>query len=178
MQKLFKMKDGEKIVSAISLDSRVIGNITEDPKHPDYCPEVHGFAATSNGYALRFGLQQFVEPSTRSGRKYARVAPGAEVVGVESLGATEGFPLYRPTMRFSPTPGETVDRAAAETYRPTTVGERIEVGFDPQNIDDVRLMDIRDRWLSPVWMLIFGVVTLAIAMYRWRNPAPDPSGDG
>jgi len=102
----------------------------------------------------------------------------AEVVGVESLGATEGFPLYRPTLRFSPTPGETVDRAAAETYRPTTVGERLEIGFDPQNVDDVRLMDIRDRWLSPVWMLIFGVVTLAIAMYRWRNPAPNPAGDG
>lgn len=101
----------------------------------------------------------------------------AEVVVVESLGATEGFPLYRPTVRFSPTPGETVERAAAETYRPTTAGERLDVGFDPQDIDDVRLMDIRDRWLSPVWMLIFGVVTLGIAAHRWRNPAPGPTDD-
>ncbi|MEZ6136547.1 MAG: DNA gyrase C-terminal beta-propeller domain-containing protein [Pirellulaceae bacterium] len=89
IQKLFKMKDGEKIVSAISLDPRVVGNIQEDPKHPDYCPEVHGFAATSNGFALRFGLQQFVEPSTRSGRRYARVASGYEVVGVEAVTGTE-----------------------------------------------------------------------------------------
>lgn len=100
----------------------------------------------------------------------------AEVVSVENLGAAEGFSLYRPTLRFSPTPGETVERAAAETYRPTRVGERIEAGFDPQNIDDIRLMDIRDRWLSPVWMLIFAVITLGIAVYRWRNPPPaDPS---
>lgn len=101
----------------------------------------------------------------------------AEVVGVESLGSEEGFPLYRATLRFSPTPGETVERAAAETYRPTTVGERLTVGFDPQNIDDIRLMDIRDRWLSPVWMLLFAVVTFGIAVYRWRNPAPDPLDD-
>ncbi len=96
----------------------------------------------------------------------------AEVVGVESLGSQEGFPLYRPTLRFSPTPGETVERTAAETYRPTYAGEKLTAGFDPQNIDDIRLMDIRDRWLSPIWMLLFAVITLAIAAYRWRQPAP------
>ncbi len=89
IQKLFKMKDGERIVAALSLDPRVCGNIAEDPKHPDYCPEVHGFAATSNGFALRFGLQQFVEPSTRAGRRFARVAPGAEVIGVEAVHGSE-----------------------------------------------------------------------------------------
>jgi len=89
VQKLFKMKDGERIVSVLSLDPRVIGNIQEDPKRPDYCPEVHGFAATSNGFAMRFGLQQFVEPSTRSGRRFARVAPEHEVVAVEAIHGTE-----------------------------------------------------------------------------------------
>jgi DNA gyrase subunit A len=89
IQKLFKMKDGERIVAAISLDPRVIGNIAEDPKRPEYCPEIHGFAATSNGFALRFGLEQFVEPSTRSGRRFARVAPGAEVVGVDAIDGKE-----------------------------------------------------------------------------------------
>ncbi len=89
VQKLFKMKDGERIVSVMSLDPRVIGKIQEDPKRPDYCPEVHGFAATSNGFAMRFGLQQFVEPSTRSGRRFARVAPDHEVVAVEAIHGTE-----------------------------------------------------------------------------------------
>jgi DNA gyrase/topoisomerase IV subunit A len=89
IQKLFKMKDGEKIVSVLSLDARIIGNIAEDPKKPEYCPEVHAFAATSNGFAMRFGLQQFVEPSTRSGRRFARVAPEHEVVGVEAIHGSE-----------------------------------------------------------------------------------------
>lgn len=89
VQKLFKMKDGERIVSVLSLDPRVIGNIAEDPKKPDYYPEVHGFAATSNGFAMRFGLQQFAEPSTRNGRRFARVAPEHEVIAVEPIHGTE-----------------------------------------------------------------------------------------
>ena len=89
IQKLFKMKDGERIVSALSLDTRVVGNISEDPKRPDYSPEIHGFAATSNGFALRFGLEQFAEPSTRSGRRFARVAPGSELIGVVPVTGSE-----------------------------------------------------------------------------------------
>ncbi|WZU47896.1 DNA topoisomerase (ATP-hydrolyzing) [Stieleria varia] len=90
IQKLFKLKDGEKIVTALSLDPRVIGGvINEDPKHPDWCPEVHGFAASSNGFALRFCLAPFAEPSTRSGRRFARVAGDAEIVDVIPVSGTE-----------------------------------------------------------------------------------------
>ena len=46
-------------------------------------------AVTSDGYALRFDLEPFVEPSTRSGRRYARPAEGAEVVGVETVTGKE-----------------------------------------------------------------------------------------
>ncbi len=38
--------------------------------------------STSDGYSLRFSLEPLVEPSTRSGRRYARVGEDAEVVGV------------------------------------------------------------------------------------------------
>jgi DNA gyrase subunit A len=41
---------------------------------------MHGLAVTSDGYSLRFGLDNFREVSTRSGRKYARPAEGSEVV--------------------------------------------------------------------------------------------------
>src|SRR5690606_19408041 len=34
------------------------------------------------GYSLRFSFANFVEPSTRAGRRYARLADGAEVVSV------------------------------------------------------------------------------------------------
>ena len=89
VQKLFKLKDGEKIVSVMSFDPRTIGDMTEDPKDPEICPEVHGFAASSNGYALRFTLAGFTEPSTRSGRRFARCSAGASIIGVEAIDGDE-----------------------------------------------------------------------------------------
>jgi len=89
IQKLFKLKDGEQIVAAISFDPRLIGDIKEDPKHPEYCPEIHALAASSDGFALRFGLESFAEPSTRSGRRYARVSAGAAIVDVQTVAGTE-----------------------------------------------------------------------------------------
>ena len=46
-------------------------------------------AVTSDGYALRFGLEPFVEPSTRAGRRFARPAKDAEVVGVGAITGRE-----------------------------------------------------------------------------------------
>lgn len=89
VQKLFKMKDGERIVAALSFDPRVIGDVREDPKHPDLCPEIHGLAASSNGFALRFGFEAFIEPSTRSGRRYARVKTGSTIIDVAAIDGTE-----------------------------------------------------------------------------------------
>jgi DNA gyrase subunit A len=80
IQKLFRLRDGERILAAFSLDPRAIGDI-EAPA-PDAVPPIHAVAVTSDGYSLRFGLESLVEPSTRAGRRYARPAGGAEVVGV------------------------------------------------------------------------------------------------
>ncbi len=89
IQKLFKMKDGEKIIAVMSFDERVIGNVKEDPKHPDYYPEVHGLAASSNGFALRFSLASFAEPSTRSGRRFARVSGNGKIIDVIPISGSE-----------------------------------------------------------------------------------------
>ncbi|MEM1109412.1 MAG: DNA topoisomerase (ATP-hydrolyzing) [Planctomycetota bacterium] len=93
IQKLFKLKDGEKIVAAMSFDPRTIdhgiASLAEDPKKPDDCPWVHGFAATSDGYALRFGLDGFIEPSTRAGRRFGRPKKGEAVVGFEPVHGSE-----------------------------------------------------------------------------------------
>ncbi|MEM9418529.1 MAG: DNA topoisomerase (ATP-hydrolyzing) [Planctomycetota bacterium] len=93
IQKLFKLKDGEKIVAAMSFDERTvesgIASLAEDPKKPDECPWVHGFAATSDGYSLRFGLSSFVDPSTRAGRRFARPKKGEAVVGFEPVHGSE-----------------------------------------------------------------------------------------
>jgi DNA gyrase subunit A len=83
VQKLFKLRDGERVIAALSLDPRVAGAITA--KKEGDVPPVHAIAVTSDGYSLRFALDPFVEPSTRSGRRYARPSDGVEVVGVARL---------------------------------------------------------------------------------------------
>ena len=87
IQSLFKFKDGEKVVGALSLDPRAIGAIAST--NPETPAPVHALAVSSDGYSLRFSLQNFVEPSTRAGRKFARVADGAEIVGVVKVTGDE-----------------------------------------------------------------------------------------
>ena len=108
IQKLFKLKDGEKIVSVMSFDSRVIGDIKEDPKDV-YLPENHGLAASSDGYAMRFSLQPLAEASTRSGRRFARVKTGAELVGVFAITADETILAITANCRAMICPSEEIN---------------------------------------------------------------------
>ena len=91
IQKLFKMKDGERIVAAISLDARLTPDIDEDPDQPDYCPTNHALAVSDNGFALRFGLGPFSEPSTRTGRRFARPSSGAAIISVVVVQGVESI---------------------------------------------------------------------------------------
>jgi DNA gyrase subunit A len=87
IQKLFKLRDGERVVAALSLDPRVVGDIaTRKEGEP---PPVHAIAVTSDGFSLRFSLEPFVETSTRAGRRFARPSKDAEVVGVEKVTGKE-----------------------------------------------------------------------------------------
>lgn len=86
IQKLFKMKDGESIVAMASLDPRLTGSLAGDEEH---YPETYALAASSDGNGLTFGLEAFVEPSTRSGRRYARLSDGASIVGVQVVKGDE-----------------------------------------------------------------------------------------
>ena len=90
IQRFFKLKDGERIVSALSLDPRVAGEI--GPRGGSAAaapPHVHAVAVSSDGYSLRFSLEPFVEPSTRAGRRFGRAADGAEFVGVARVTGDE-----------------------------------------------------------------------------------------
>jgi DNA gyrase subunit A len=82
IQKLFKLKDGEKIVAAVSLDERLLPlkSTAVDEKKPDTAPKMHLLAITSDGYALRLGVDPYREVSTKSGRRYARPAEGYSVI--------------------------------------------------------------------------------------------------
>ena len=87
IQRLFKLKDGERVVTVLSLDPRVAGDIATTPSAPE--PPTHAVAVSSDGYSLRFGLEAFDEPSTRAGRRFARPARGAEIVGVAAIRGDE-----------------------------------------------------------------------------------------
>jgi len=87
IQKQFKLKDGEKIVGAMSLDPRAIGSIK--PKKEGEPAPVHAVAVSADGFALRFNLDGFIEPSTRAGRRFARPSKGSEIAGVARLAGGE-----------------------------------------------------------------------------------------
>ena len=87
IQRLFKFKDGERIVAALSLDERAAPGIAAAGE--DGVPPLHAVAVTTDGYGLRFGLEPFAEPSTRAGRRFARPAAGAEVVRVAAASGAE-----------------------------------------------------------------------------------------
>ena len=87
IQKLFKFRDGERVIAALSLDPRVAPKIATVKEGE--APPVHALAVTSDGYSLRFALDGFVEPSTRAGRRYAKAGDGVEVVGVEKVHGSE-----------------------------------------------------------------------------------------
>jgi DNA gyrase subunit A len=91
IQSLFKFKDGEKVVAALSLDPRVSGEIkggTTKAGEPVPAPS-HALAVSSDGYSLRFSLEPFVEPSTRAGRRFARLGGSAEIIGVARVTGSE-----------------------------------------------------------------------------------------
>jgi DNA gyrase subunit A len=80
IQKLFKLKDGEKIIAAFSLDPRVVGDLggTEPSAK---LPKTYAVAASTDGFGLCFSLAPFAEPSTRAGRRFAKLSEGAQIVG-------------------------------------------------------------------------------------------------
>ncbi len=86
IQRQFKLKDGERIVAAFSLDPRVTADIAARPEGSP--PPTHAVAVSSDGFALRFSLEPFAEPSTRAGRRFARPARNAEIVGVSIVRET------------------------------------------------------------------------------------------
>jgi DNA gyrase subunit A len=68
-QKYFKFGDGEKIVSAMTLDPRAM-----------VPPNL--LAMSANGYGLRFASAPHTEITTKAGRRYSKPAEGDEIIGV------------------------------------------------------------------------------------------------
>jgi len=80
-QSLFKMKDGERMVAMLGFDARFL-EVPEPTEGADEPEEPWALAVTKKGMGLRFSLRTHREPSTKSGRKYARLKKGDEVLHV------------------------------------------------------------------------------------------------
>lgn len=86
IQKFFKLDDGERMMTAVSLDPKVAGAITAAAGVE---PPRHALALTSDGMSVRFPLGSFIEPSTKNGRRYMKLNEGARVLGVEIISGNE-----------------------------------------------------------------------------------------
>jgi DNA gyrase subunit A len=84
VQTLFKLADGEKLVRMIAFDPRLleVPEATEGAEEPE---PPYALAVTRKGQCLRFSLRPHRDPSTRSGRKYARLGEGDEVIHVDVI---------------------------------------------------------------------------------------------
>jgi DNA gyrase subunit A len=101
VQKLFKFRDGERIIGIWSFDPRMrpsTGKTTSasSPKSgqlalfnqkgkPHASSSLEAVAATTSGMGLRFDLGSFQESSTRLGRKFCKLKDGEEVVALEII---------------------------------------------------------------------------------------------
>ncbi len=68
-QKLFKFKDGERIISAMTFDPRAM-------------PPEELLAISAGGFGQRFAVEPFAQPTTRAGRRYAKIGKGDTIVDV------------------------------------------------------------------------------------------------
>ena len=84
VQKHFALRDNERIVEMASLDERLPAGLGARGKIARKDDEVrtHALAVTRGGYAFRFWLDSHLEPSNRTGRKFARLKKNDEVLGV------------------------------------------------------------------------------------------------
>jgi DNA gyrase subunit A len=86
VQKLFKFKDGERVIGATTTDPRFTPEFAEAQK-PELGAEYeepypHFVAVSKKGMALRFTLWPHREPSTRNGRLFGKLKDGDEFTDV------------------------------------------------------------------------------------------------
>ena len=93
VQKLFKFKDGERVIAATTTDPRFMVEFFDQQK-PELGEEYeepypHFVAISKQGMALRFTLWPHREPSTRNGRLFGKLKPDDEFIEVYQVYADE-----------------------------------------------------------------------------------------
>ncbi len=120
VQKHFKFSDGERVVGVSTSDPRGRPTVPDFPEDTDEAEAPpHGVAVTAQGRIVRFSLSGHIDVSQRTGRRYARVDKGDQVLRVlPSVGdefvslATQGgnalaFPVEEASVLKGPGKGVT-----------------------------------------------------------------------
>jgi DNA gyrase subunit A len=90
VQKLFKLADGERMVAMLSFDARALD--VPPPSEGAAEPEPPlAVAVTRGGLGFRFSLRPHRDPSTRAGRRFARLNDGDEVLSVMPVGDADAI---------------------------------------------------------------------------------------
>jgi len=146
VQKLFKFKDGERIIGSWSFDPRMLpstGKTTSassakggqlalfNQKGKPHVPSsLEAIAVTTSGMGLRFDLSSFQEPSTRLGRKFCKLKDGEEVVALEIITS----PLKQTVVAVASTKGRALLCKAEEVAQLAGPGRGvIVVKLDPKD---------------------------------------------
>ncbi|AKT39813.1 DNA gyrase/topoisomerase IV subunit A [Chondromyces crocatus] len=88
VQKLFKLGDGERMIAMYSFDPRALEVPPPSEGATDPEPPL-AVAVTRGGQGFRFSLRPHRDPSTRAGRRFARLNEGDEVFAVLPPGARD-----------------------------------------------------------------------------------------
>jgi DNA gyrase subunit A len=146
VQKLFKFKDGERIIGGWSFDPRMLpvsgklpssskakGNQLAlfDKKGKSQAPaSLEAIAVTTSGMGLRVSLSSFQEPSTRLGRKFCKLKEGEEVVAIEIITS----PLKQTVVAVASTKGRSLLCKAEDVAQLAGPGRGvIVVKLDPKD---------------------------------------------
>ena len=91
VQKLFDFTDKEQVVGLISFDDRFLPKGIPDVKDDLELFEENGnekengppyvVALSKGGFGVRFSIEIYIDPSTRTGRTYERLSEGDEILG-------------------------------------------------------------------------------------------------
>ncbi len=103
VQKLFDFDDGERIVGVVCFDERVLPRPQPDPEvEPELFEngtpdeeelEPYIVAISQQGQAVRFTIDGYTDPSTRTGRTFMKLEAGDEVLMVEDAAGDENVCL-------------------------------------------------------------------------------------
>ncbi len=121
--KLFKLKDGARIVAVFTADPRFTptGTYITEKKPPFFVgdKEWHLLVATAKGRVLRLPLTPYCEESTKAGRRFARLGTGDAVVFADVPTAANE------TMLLASTDGHLIHFAINDVVILTGVGKGV-----------------------------------------------------